>query len=504
ELSADHPRRQLEVFDRLSWVLNACRNRLVLINCLPQDIMYRIFSIVLELENIHRLEPNVDSKAFVDQRGRLRLVSRIWNSFLVSTPGFWTVVDIQAPNPKILDRRLQLAQQGELCIAHRPIWSPSGEYQQLATVLSAYLDRIRTLRLGSEEFTTALIQSSFPALRTLEMRNHWQEFGLAQDRFPQLCDLRISRCLLPQDAMPLKTLRILHLNDIWSNNLNEIIDFLKICPEIEELTISQSEDQSMWISGPSTTVRLEKLRRLELQILETRHLLHIFRFAKIPNFKQVIFTIPAETGPFIESDLQEILDTLQTSSFRSSSMELSVFGDAVTCATQDGQLVKVRIPERLSSVSPAEHCADIFLDRLKPETLRLAVELEDQKRLRRLKQVLQQNNVIELRVRLGYDPLRLSRAVTDYLAHFCEESGEHTEEKMGSELGLPLPSLQALAFENGTVDIPQLLRMVASRLNGRGVASARIQEIMLVKCDTTQWPDFSSRFRDLGVDLTLQ
>ncbi|KAG8915634.1 hypothetical protein FRC01_003568 [Tulasnella sp. 417] len=59
ELSADDPRRQLEMFDKLSWVLNACRNRVVPINQLPQEILYHIFSAVLQLEDIHGFQPGV-------------------------------------------------------------------------------------------------------------------------------------------------------------------------------------------------------------------------------------------------------------------------------------------------------------------------------------------------------------------------------------------------------------------------------------------------------------
>ncbi|KIO20421.1 hypothetical protein M407DRAFT_245815 [Tulasnella calospora MUT 4182] len=98
----------------------------------------------------------------------------------------------------------------------------------------------------------------------------------------------------------------------------------------------------------------------------------------------------------------------------------------------------------------------------------------------------------------------MSRAVIDYLAPFGKRSEEQAEEKTEQELPLPLPSLQTLVFENGVVDIPHLLRMVASRVNGRRTASAHIQRITLINCDTRQWPDRSSSFRGLGVDLVLQ
>ncbi|KAG8891457.1 hypothetical protein FRC00_013641, partial [Tulasnella sp. 408] len=459
------------MFDKLSLVLSASRNRLVPINRLPQDIMYRILSIVLQLENIHGIQLSVGldyTLKFIDQRGRLRLVSRIWNSFVVSTPGFWSLVDIRAPSQELLSWKIKLAQQAELCITHQSPYFSHSDYQQLATFLPAYLDRIRTLRLGSQGFAAAFFQNSFPGLCTLEMWNHrW--FTLAQDRFPQLRNLRLSSCSIPQDALPLNSLRILHLYDTWNPDLSAIIGFLKICPEIEELTISQSDDESMWIRSPSTTVRLEKLRRLELRNLDLPCVLHFFGFAKIPNLKQAIFTVPAGTAADVQNALREILGTLQISSSGSGPMELSVLSDAVTCAMQDSRLVKVHLPQ-------TEACADTFLDCLKPGTLRIAVELEDQNRLRWLKRVLERTNVIELQVRLGCDALQFGRAVTDYLAHFGEEQ---TEEKSESELPLPLPSLQALAFEDGTVDIPHLLRMVASRINGRQVASAQIQSITL-------------------------
>ncbi|KAG9040484.1 hypothetical protein FS837_000567, partial [Tulasnella sp. UAMH 9824] len=395
--------------------------------------MYRILSIVLQLENIHGLPLSVGSDypfksdyplKLVEQRGRLRLVSRIWNSFIVSTPGFWSLVVIRTPNQEVLSWKLKLAQQAELCITHRSLCYAHSDYQQLATFLSTYLDRIRTLRLeGSKAFAAALLQNSFPGLCTLEMWNQgW--FTPVQDRFPQLCNLRLSSCLLPRDTMPINTLRVLHLYESWNTDLNEIIGFLKFCPEIEELKISQSDGQPMWISSPSTTVRLEKLRRLELRDLDLPFVLHVFGFAKIPSLKQAIFTVPAGTAAAIQNALREILGNSKVLSSGSGPMELSAFSDAVTCATQDRRLVKIHLPQ-------TEACADTFLDCLKPGTLRVAVELEDQSRLRWLKRVLRRTNVIELRVRLGCEALQFGRAVTDYLAHFGEESEEQTEEKLG-------------------------------------------------------------------------
>ncbi|KAG8915633.1 hypothetical protein FRC01_003567 [Tulasnella sp. 417] len=186
-------------------------------------------------------------------------------------------------------------------------------------------------------------------------------------------------------------------------------------------------------------------------------LLHVFRSAQIPNFKHAIFTVSTESVDFIDDGLQEILGALQVSD--AGSVELSAFDDVVACTTEDGRLVEVRLPGRLSSVS--EECAHTFLDYLKPGTLRIAVELDDQNRIRWLTQVLERNNVVELRVRLGRETLQSSRAVIDYLALFEEE----TEEQAEGKSGLPLPSLQALALENGVVDIPHLLRMVESRVN---------------------------------------
>ncbi|KAG8893777.1 hypothetical protein FRC01_013354, partial [Tulasnella sp. 417] len=117
ELSVNDPRNQLVVLDELSLVLNAYRNRLVPINRLPQDIMHHIFSIVLQAEDIHKLQPAVSADyplKFVDQRGRLRLVSRAWNSFIISMPGFWMLVDTEVTDLAVLSRRIERAQQREL------------------------------------------------------------------------------------------------------------------------------------------------------------------------------------------------------------------------------------------------------------------------------------------------------------------------------------------------------------------------------------------------------
>lgn len=255
----------------------------------------------------------------------------------------------------------------------------------------------------------------------------------------------------------------------------------------------------MRTSSQSTIFSLDKLRRLELRSLESDDLLHFFGSARISNITRAIFTLPFEIWSGTQSALEEILGTIQFLSAGSGPVELSVFDGAVTCATRDGRSVEVHPRPRMF----VEECANIFLDLLKPSTSRMAVELEDQGRFQWLKQVFEQNDVTDLRVRLGREALQMSRAVVDYLALF-DESEEQTEGEMGSGLEFPLPLMQTLAFEDGMVDIPQLLRMVTSRVNGRGAASARIQEITLINCYTRQSSDLSPRFRDLGIDLTLQ
>lgn len=438
------------VFDELSLVLNACRNRFVPINRLPQDIMYYIFSIVFQLENIHKIKPVVSvdyPSKFVDQRGLLRLVSRIWNAFIVSTPEFWSLVDTTALDHKLLLQRIERAQQQELCVMHRSGLFAHDYGEQLAISLSSYLDRIRTLRLWNGHVAAALLRSSFPALRTLELRYHSSWFSIAQDRFPQLRTLHLSDCYLPLNATHFSTLRILHLHDSRTEELDKSLRFLSLCPELEELTI-WSEEEEVEASSQSTILRLDKLRRLELRDLDTDCLIQFFRSARIPNFKRAIFTFRFRTLPGSENAFQEILGTIQFSSAGSGSVELSVFDDAVTCTTGDGRTVKVRPRPRFLS----KKCADIFLDLLKGSVLCITVGLENQVGVRWLKQVFERNNVVDLRVRLGlglgHKALHMSRDVVDSLAFSDEESEGQTEERMKSELELPLPSLQTLSFED--------------------------------------------------------
>ncbi|KAG8915632.1 hypothetical protein FRC01_003566, partial [Tulasnella sp. 417] len=158
--------------------------------------------------------------------------------------------------------------------------------------------------------------------------------------------------------------------------------------------------------------------------------------ARFPNLKHAIFAVPTEMVDLINDALQEILGAWQVSTAGSDQVELSALGDVVTCAMEDGRLIEVGLPGRLSSVS--QKCTDTFLEYLKPATLRIAVELENHNQFLWLKQVLERNNVVELRVRLGsWEALRTSRALIDYLAVFDEESEEHTEGELESDLPLP-------------------------------------------------------------------
>ncbi|KAG8952045.1 hypothetical protein FRC04_005378 [Tulasnella sp. 424] len=508
DLSVDDPKRQIEVFDKLSLVLNACRNRRVPINHLPQDVMHHIFSIVLQLEDMHNLElPNPYPTylvTFIDQRKRLRLVSRTWNSFVVSTPSFWSLVDMLAPDLEVLHARIERAGQRELCVTHRSGLFTEKYCEHLALFLTPHLHRVRTLRLGNEGVAAALLKNPFPTLRALELRlnGHWQTESLptiTQDYFPQLHTLQLSGCFIPRNTTPLNTLRILRLHHILQEEVVEILALLAQCSYLEELAIL-SQNQSPWMGLQSTALRLDNLRRLEVRDLDVLSLPCLFRYAKIPNFKEVIIAFPLAPVPNIGAALLQCLDELQVLNSSTDSVEISMSDDIVTCVMEDGRSVEVTPAAPQSAFS--EECANRFLEHLQPSALRITVELQHQGIIRWIHQSFDRRNVVELRARRGI--LRESRALVDGLAIFGDGE-EDTEESFDLELPLPLPSLQTLIFEDSDIDVPHLLRMVSNRAtHPQATAATRIKQITLSSCSTRNAPDLSSRFRDLGVNLTLR
>ncbi|KAG8979196.1 hypothetical protein FRB90_008196 [Tulasnella sp. 427] len=155
------------------------------------------------------------------ERARLRCVSRLWNSFIIDSPNFWSSINIYAPHAELIEF-LERAGDSALCVYHQ--WAcGSGKpptRNQIESVLVPRQGQIRTLRFlnpGLCNLGLSLVAGS-KILRTLELVRPSPASGLLINdcRFenPLLRHMSLEFWRLPQDMVLALNLESLVLRDL--------------------------------------------------------------------------------------------------------------------------------------------------------------------------------------------------------------------------------------------------------------------------------------------------
>ncbi|KAG9043750.1 hypothetical protein FS837_009155 [Tulasnella sp. UAMH 9824] len=140
---------------------------------LAADLAHSIFQHVLELDRIHLHDTPLDLLSHMRKTiFRMRCVSALWNRFILSSPQYWCIINVRAPQAAMV-RTIELAQAAPLCIySVNPGHWEAVQFDQILPLLVNRHSQIRTLRLDDQDldnFGMPLLRLGLPNLRSLEL-----------------------------------------------------------------------------------------------------------------------------------------------------------------------------------------------------------------------------------------------------------------------------------------------------------------------------------------------
>ncbi|KAG8985947.1 hypothetical protein FRB90_004352 [Tulasnella sp. 427] len=531
------PEMELEVVDKVSVVLNTYRNRLVRINRLPLEILDRIFEIFLELDDIYKFDVETSTLSsqvgFIEKRGTLQLVSRAWNAYVVSTPHFWTVANLMPSVRQVISKGLERAGSLPLCLSNRGRLITAEESRHLATILSPYFNRIRTLQLRNEGFAYELFNHPLPDLRILDLYSKYgvlNSWPTLEHDFPGLHTLRLSNhSLPPQNAKLFSTLRVLHVGQL-QQQITEVLGFLSNLPNLEDLAFWEGGIIADW-KNPARQPPAADLPKLECFLLRQPLLYTLKLFLtklRMPNVKRIVVI---DGDPDRSRKHNILFDVLGVLRWGFGKLEVLLSENSTFCKSDDGRIFEVRQWDE----SDSRVCV---FGNLQSRLLSVTAALNPDNEWWRLYKDLDWSNVVELREVGG--TLSRRRALLVYLAAFREESNdaerdtdteeeedaesegdkewekesaeeggeesaeEHEEASLELQRNLPFPGLDSLILEGGEVELGHLIRMLRSRASHPQAPSTSMQRIKLINCDPIGNLSLGSSFAALGVDLIVE
>ncbi|KAG9014412.1 hypothetical protein FRB90_005330 [Tulasnella sp. 427] len=263
-------------------ILRRSRNKLLLINRMPTDIIHLIFSFASSHSQIH--DPRITLDALEEHRKQIfimRCVCTLWHDFIVSGPQYWQVINLRTPSA-IIQSTLERAENTPLCVySIENKDRRSKEVVHFDATQNYLLDSIadiRTIRSEEPQFLPLwedLLKQSTPLLETLSItaKNGWSGLG---SNFPiaewLVNDLPIIRNVTARgwqpspDATWLSNLRSLTFRAPMSININ-LLNALTRCTGLLKLRIEGDGDDS-WHARARAQPKPPKIAFPNLQILE--------------------------------------------------------------------------------------------------------------------------------------------------------------------------------------------------------------------------------------------
>jgi hypothetical protein len=256
--------------------LLAHRNTLVPISVLPPEILTRVFHFLV-LEG-----PPFSGKPWI----RVTHVCRRWRQVAIDDSSLWARIWGILTNTKWISEMLARAKNAPLEIELDDVGRSSPE---ALLMIPPHLSHTRQLRLHSLSMShSGDIQEIFsreaPALEHLELTANRTVFSpdtfpdtrgntLFKGHTPRLRTFSLSRVVIPWSLVPRGQLTMLkfagpHEDVVSPGDLNELIDLLVNCPELEVLELesclpSQLTEFTEFAHGP--TIHLPHLSRLRLR-----------------------------------------------------------------------------------------------------------------------------------------------------------------------------------------------------------------------------------------------
>ncbi|KAG9018970.1 hypothetical protein FRB90_007734 [Tulasnella sp. 427] len=301
---------------------------------MPEDLVLNILSMTLSLDGLHHIDGGFDPDGFMYRRRCLRLVSRGWNSLIISNPGFWTVIDPLSPVRDIAMSRSFVREHGS---------------------------RIRAIRVTTEQIAQSIPTCIFPELEVLELRPlafdpsqvQWPSFRAEQ--FPRLRSLLVGACTLPPSSTPFQSAQSIQI-ELHEDPVVNVLSFLQSMTNLEEIVVRRRVEPSNRkgvIAAVIPQLNLTKLRRLELVRLAQPQLI-TFLFG-VWRLRIDCVSIHINNGFWsLEETMKPCIGLLQLRTCGLKTLEALKSDNTVVCVLGDGRTLEIIVDKSL--VARVAHC----------------------------------------------------------------------------------------------------------------------------------------------------
>ena len=278
-------------------LLLSLRNALTPISLLPPEVLARVFYF-LSLEQ--RPCTRKQNLGWI----RVTHVCRLWRQVALGDSSLWARISGKLTNPKWISEMLARARNTPLDITiNLGGASSSSSPEKLLTMFTPHLFHTRVLRL---HFQSKLHSASFqdicnqeaPTLEHFDLDSHYflitfRELGgkkLFKGHAPRLRTFSLFQVFIPWSLIPrgqLTRLDVSFINEVSTDappngDLNQLIDLLVNCPELEVLVLRCSLPSRLSQFPHGRTIHLPRLSHLDF-VGSSSRVMNLFKMLKLPS-----------------------------------------------------------------------------------------------------------------------------------------------------------------------------------------------------------------------------
>ncbi|KAG9014413.1 hypothetical protein FRB90_005331 [Tulasnella sp. 427] len=296
-----NPEEEIAICQAIEVIIRRRRNKRLLINRIPTDVIDLVFSYAIDLSRVH--DPSTTLDELEEHRKLLftmRCVSKLWDDFLVSGPRYWQAVNLRT-NVDTVQSILLRAEDTPLCVYSIEQIDKSAKRMIDFGVRpkNFWLSRapIRTIRSEDRSCVVlwkALFEKGMPSLESLNLTaaTEWSDLisepiaeWLGND-LPMVRDVTARGWEPPPDATwlgKLRTLTFLKPTRVDRNLLN----VLSRCTGLESLRIEAcnsswiEEDEPPLLNPPQ--IALPNLQTLDLDFEDLFEIRYLVRQLDVPR-----------------------------------------------------------------------------------------------------------------------------------------------------------------------------------------------------------------------------
>lgn len=481
---------------------------------LAADLAHSIFQHVLELDRIHLHDTPFDLLGQVRKAiFTMRCVSALWNRFILSSPRYWCIINVRAPQAAMV-RTIERAQAAPLCIySVNPGHWEAAQFDQILPLLVNRHSQIRTLRLDDRDlygFGLSLLRLALPNLRSLEVVPRFWPYAdaatLVYD-IPQIRHLKSTAWVPKPDSAWIQGLETLVLRKLHVFG-PDLFRVLGLCAHrLRHLSLGLTSTREELPRTPAV-ISLLLLEELRLDMADWRTAMEVTRRILVPPSTGGVIRLTLEPRDLAAiHDLFDFLfpDKRDIPNSRPATIEIDSEEDILMADYPRGnRAVQMRVRGTIHEVDyeAIRNVVQYLNLRLGHPIISVTISCNAPYDAKMLK-LLSSSNVQSISIHTYY-PEDLAHFLKETIARQSAENSEQADTDDGDWL---FQSIRYLAIDcsyRELEDLEEVIRIVATRQEQlRAKENCLLEEITLAHCyfDELVFADAVARLGAMGTVL---